>query len=417
MIGFNKALKDGSDPSYAPGLSWSKRNASWKAPKKYAEAGYEPARVPLNMPGEKGDEHRLNRAAKCRALTAKMLDWWSGQDQSGWDVQSWSYVIHRFLTDDVSPYADVKSNTQEGYRYSCGYWKDAIGHLNVADMGHFEIRSIEKAMKANGRSIAFIHRMFTMLRGLTTYAVLLRIKGAIEVQVTLSNTRISTPPKSSYKPSRAQVEAVVAKADASGDVAFAAGLLIQFEFALRAVDVRGQWFDISEEEFKSGGIVRKSKREGNVIYSRWQDGLCIEHFDPEMTLFRKVISKTARSQPEPLSFPLSGVPNLRERLLELRGDRRMGPLIVTKQHGLPFDRNAWARVWRKHASAAGIPSEIKLKDVRAGALTEAEQMGAKPRLLQAAGQHANFATTERYLRNQDDRIAQVIDIRNRGKTA
>ncbi|SEK72354.1 tyrosine-type recombinase/integrase [Pacificibacter marinus] len=415
MKTFKPALRDGSDPLYAPCISWSKNTASWKAPKRFLEAGYQVKSVNLKLSGNKDDDLQIHRAQRCRELTIAMIDWWDAQDNSGWDVRTWGYVIHRYLTDDVSPYASVKANTQKGYQYTCAYWNKAIGHMKVEKLDFFELKNIEKTMGNKGRSVDFIHRMFTQLRGLARYAALLKIEGAADVKETLSNMRIKAPSPSDERPTRKQIEDVVALADAADDKAFAAGLLLQFEFALRGSDVRGQWFEISVAEYLQGGIVRKSRRASKTIYSRWQDGLCIEHFDQGMTMFKKVISKTAKSSPKPITFPLDGLPDLRIRLLELKAGRDSGPLIISSRHNLPFEHTAFTAIWRKYAKAAGVPPEIKLKDARAGGLTEAEQMGADPRQLQAAGQHANFSTTQRYLRDNDSQVAQVVRLRQTGR--
>ncbi|SLN37009.1 hypothetical protein AQS8620_01337 [Aquimixticola soesokkakensis] len=424
MTAYKPALWDGSDPSYAPGLSWSKRNATWKAPKKYSEAGFEPARVNLNLSGTRDDEHQLARAELCRAHTRAMLEWWDKLDKAEWDTGSFGYLIHRYLTDPESPYAEVKANTQKGYAYCCDYWNGAIGNVKITALDYRELKRIQKAMQDKGRSVAFIHRMITNMRILASYGKILKLAGAADLKETLSEMRFQSPSGSTTRPTRAQIEAVIAVSDRDGNAAFSAGLMLQFELSLRAVDVRGQWFPIDEAAFGNGGIVRRSVRtvhsglkkgDRTVIFTRWQDGLRIEHFDADMTSFVKVISKTEKSMPEPIRFSLEHLPDLRTRLIALRGDRVMGPLIVTEAHGLPFERSAYAACWRRYAALANVPSQIKLKDARAGGLTEAESYGADPRLLQAAGQHANFTTTERYLRNKDEQVNKVVELRQAGR--
>ncbi len=68
---FDKALWDGSDPSYAPLASWSGKTMWWKATPKYLRLGYTPERV--RLPGTKGDGLDQERAAEARRQTLAML--------------------------------------------------------------------------------------------------------------------------------------------------------------------------------------------------------------------------------------------------------------------------------------------------------------------------------------------------------
>ena len=82
---YKAAVWDGSDPLYAPGLSWSGRDpnnkhAHWKCPKKYLKAGYMTKSVNLDLPGSKEDLHQTTRALECRQLTQELLRWWDGLD-------------------------------------------------------------------------------------------------------------------------------------------------------------------------------------------------------------------------------------------------------------------------------------------------------------------------------------------------
>ena len=424
MKSFKPALYDGSDPLYAPGLSWSKNTASWKVPATYSKAGYritgedgkDRVSINLKLPGCPTDTHQIDRARLCRQHTRDMLDWWNDQDASQWDLESWSYVIHRFQTDPESDYPAQEGSTKRDYDYRCRYWDAVIGKAKVGAMDMFEIKRIHKTMKENGRSVSFIHRMVTMLRMLAKYAFLIKVPGGRDVKETLSEMRFQSPAKKQTRPpTRAEIEAVVKEADKHGDHAFAAGLLLQFEFTLRAVNVRGEWSKISQEEYERGGITRQTTYRNKVIRKRWSKGLMLEQFSADMLQFEILITKSARSLPKPSLFTLEHLPELQQRLVGVRGERRMGPLIVSERYGEPYESTAWAALWRRHAGSVGIPAEIQLMDVRSGGLTEAEQAGADPRMLQAAAKHTDFKTTERYLRNTDRQTAEVVALRQKGR--
>ena len=394
-MSFDNRLWDGSDPLYAPCLSWSRNTAFWKAPAKYRTAGYKI--TSMKLPGEKGDGNDTIRATICRQHTQDMMRWWNDQEESAPAYGTWKYLIGRYKSDAFSPYQDVKANTREVYDYLLARWEKAIGHMAVGDLDFTAIKTIEQTMKAKGRSVSNIKRMFTMLRTLARYGKALNLSGARDVADILGELRLRTPPSRSIAPTRAQIEAIVAEADKTGAKHFALGVLLQYELILRAVDVRGQWLTEDGE----GGIVRNGKR--------WQDGLTWDMFSDDLTSFTKVISKTSKTMPEPYIFDLTDLPDIRRRLMEVR--RSVGPVIVSERHGLPYDRHAWSNAWRRFKAAAGITDDIRIMDARAGGITEAKLRGANPYDLRDAGQHSNIATTSRYARSRSETANKVVKLR------
>lgn len=298
MTQFSEALWDGSDPLYAPCISWTGKYPSWKCPKRYLDAGYEVRSVRLQPPGHRDDEHQPERALECRRLTQALMNWWNNLDTPDTMPDTWEWVIHHYRTDEFSPYQEVKANTRESYDGLCDRWLAVIGHMKVSTLDFVTIKKIQKAMQDAGRTVSNIKRMFTMLRTLARYAYMMKATGAGEVVAILSNIRLKSPPARSVSPTREEIEAIVAESDKAGCYSFSAGLLLQFEYILRAVDVRGQWL----VDDGQGGITRTNKA---GVTKRWQDGLTWDMFDPELTKFEKVISKTAGSLPEPYEFDLT----------------------------------------------------------------------------------------------------------------
>lgn len=403
---FKSALYDGSDPLYAPGLSFTGKYASWRASKRCVEAGYSLKVVSLPN-GHKEDEHQLERAQRCREYTREMMAWWEGQNESRPDFGTWAYVFSRYKGDEFSPINDVKGNTRESYLYHIARWEAAIGHLPLAALNFEKIKKIEAEMKKKGRSVSNIKRMFTMLRTVAKYGgYALEIPEVQKVSDMLSNAiRFKSPPRRAVLPTREQVYAIVEQADRAQQHAFAAGLILQYELSLRAVDVRGQWL----EDDGKGGIVRDGKR--------WQDGLTWDMFDEDLTSFRKVISKTEGTMPEPYEFDLTALPDLRKRLIDLKPEEAVGPVIVTPRHGLPWDRHSWSRAFARFRKDAKVPAEIKSKDLRAGGITEASQMGADPYSLRNAAQHTQQTTTDIYVRGRSESANKVIKLRQTGTSS
>lgn len=402
---FKNALWDGSDPSYAPCIRWAGSWPYWTCPAKYLAAGYSIKRIAL-PPGDPDDDLRLERARLCRLYTQDLVRWFDSLDVAKVPPGTWKHLIARYKTDQWSPYQGVKANTKQGYDGLLARWENAIGHLPIGALDYASIRGIESTMRAKGRSTSNIRRMFTMLRTVAKYGRALRIADAREVSEILSDMTFASSAPRSVAPTRDQVEAMVNAADKAGAMSFAAGLIIMFEFSLRAVDVRGQWLP----DDGRGGIVRNGKR--------WQDGLTWDMFDADLTRFRKVISKTAKSLPEPYTFDLTPLPDLRRRLSDLRPRQPAGPVIVTGRYRLPYDRHAWANAFRRFRVAAGVPDDVQCRDLRAGGLTEASSLGGvDPMWLRDAAQHTQTKTTERYVRSRSDAANKVVALRNAARTS
>lgn len=405
MTHYKDALWDGSDPLYAPCISWSGKNpdrryAHWKPPAKFKKAGYTLGPVKLDPPGHKDDEHQPARALRCRELTKEMLRWYDEQDQPKVDTATWKYLIARYQTDEFSPIHDVKANTRDGYLQQLKKLEEVIGRSRIDAMTYEQIKTLQKAMEKKGRSVAYIHRFFNTLRRVANYGKMLKVPAARDVAEILSGMRFQNSPARQVAPTRDQVYAIIAAADAAGAKHFALGIMLQYELSLRAVDVRGQWLKTDETE---GGIIRDGKR--------WQDGLTWDMLDADMGVLVKVISKTAKSLPEPYQFDLTGTPEIRRRLAEIRPENAVGPVIISPRSGLPYTIYGWSQAWARFRKAAGVPKEIWMMDTRAGAVTEAKGLGVDPYMLRDAAQHKDVDTTSRYARSRSDAANKVVKLR------
>lgn len=409
---FSPALWDDSDPLYTPTSSWSGKAMYWKAPAKYRRMGFTPSSA--RLPGYRDDGRDLERAAEARRLTRAMLAAYG----TGPAVVTgtWHWLIERYRQDEFSPIHEVKANTRINYEWMLQKWDAAIGPLLIRQMTYEQIKRIQKAMADKGRSDSYVHRMFTMLRTVASYGRVIKSAEAKEVSEVLSEIRFRTAPKRSVAPTREQIRRIVDEADARGMHDFAAGLLLQWVYAMRAVDIRGQWFEITEAQAAAGGVVRRSvvkrNRKVTIHYSRWQDGLTWDMIEPDLTGFSKVISKTERSTPEPMRFDLTNAPELRSRLRLLGNSGKVGPVI--RAGDMPYSVYGWAQAFRRLRTALDLPDVIKAMDARAGALTEAARMGADPFVLRDAAGHANVSTTDVYVRGRDHASAKVVKLRGEG---
>lgn len=406
---FDPALYDDSKPLYAPLTGWSGNALYWRPSAAYK--GHDHGMASTRLPGTKGDGRDAERAAEARRLTRELLKRVGATADA--PVGTWGWLIHRYRTDQFSPIREVKENTRVGYLWSLQKWDAAIGHLPISAMTHNEIKRIEKAMLDKGRSRAYVHRLFTMLRAVVSYGKAQRIPAAAEVKEVLGELRFRKEASRSVIVTRDQINAIIAEADRRGMEDFACGLLLQWLFAFRAVDVRGQWVTDSGES----GIVRETfythdgKRRRKI--TRWIDGLTWDMIAPDYSTLTKVISKTERSIAEPIRLDLTATPALQARLRSLAKRGRVGPVILSGD--LPYTISGWNHAFARIRDDLGLPKEITARDIRAGALTEMKAMGIDATMVRDAAGHSNVSMTNRYMRDRSAGANTVVRLRGENK--
>jgi len=164
----------------------------------------------------------------------------------------------------------------------------------------------------------------------------------------------------------------------------------------------------SKTDEAEGGVIRNGKR--------WQDGLTWDMFDAGLTTMTKLISKIRKSLPEPYVFNLTAIPEIQARLISIRPNGRMGPVILARRSGgFPTLQADGRRHGPKLRKQEGLPKELWMMDLRAGAMTEAKSLGASPYMLRDAGQHKEMSTTARYSRGRSESENNVARLRNTGK--
>lgn len=397
---FKDALWDGSDPSYAPCLSWNRHYAKWKAPKKYTDAGY--ALKSYKLPaGSPDDEHAMARAQTCRELTREMLKWWKGQSESYIDRTTWNYLFARYLTDELSPFQNVARVTKDNYKWCINRWREAMGTHKTATTNYEMIMGLQSAMKGKGRTDAYIKRMFTVLRIVTNYAAMIEEPEAERISGILGRMRVkSVKPRSVY-PSREVVYDIIGAATNSGNHAMALGFCIQFELALSANDVIGKWERIEDGEEPEGGIHDGA----NHV---WADGITWGDISADMATLTKGRNKTGG---DPIAYDISGIKPLQDMLARIPKHKRTGPLIIAPKTNLPYKSMSWSHGFNKMMKAAGHTG-FQNRDLRAGALSEGQMLGASREQLQGLANHKNGNTTEIYMRGGSTLANNVIKMRN-----
>ena len=126
-------------------------------------------------------------------------------------------------------------------------------------------------------------------------------------------------------------------------------------------------------------------------------------------MFEKIISKTARTLPEPYEFDLTNTPHIQKRLQAIPEEDRVGP-VIKMADGMPPRNDLMTKQFKRIVRALGLPDSLRISDNRAGGITEAKAL-VDPFELRDAAQHTQISTTDRYVRNRSESANNVVAMR------
>ncbi|MEC5293742.1 integrase [Aurantimonas sp. C2-5-R2] len=385
----------------APGLK-RKRNKDgsvreyWMARSDLVKRGYRPSSVRLHYP--ESDEGRSQIAARCHILQAEMLAWASTGDFAtpGYDGTLTS-LSRLFQTDADSPYHSMKWNSRVNVTKSLVIVERTVGTRQIAKLLGPDFKRWHRAWgepkqpDAPARPWRAKHTM-DIVRQLIAYGVTLGFDDCFRADMILSKIRFPTPPARKAILTAAHVEAIRATAHAEGFPSIALATVLQFGLALRQKDVIGEWEPIGDGD---GGIRYKG--------TRWVNGLTWSDIDADMIL-RKTHTKTGFDVEHDLTYH----PAVLAEIAKVPADRRVGPIIISENTGEPYKHRNFTQRWRIIADRAGLPKGIWNMDARAGAITEAYNLGAAETDVMKSAGHRNRQTSARYNRGtiaQTNRVA------------
>lgn len=390
----HKSVWDDSDPTYAPFLKRIRGAWYWVPSARYVSAGYE--RKTVRLP----DTTPEARAALCRALTRDLMTWWDRINGSAHDIGTWGWMAHKYLHDDHSAIHDVRAGTRDTYRRWVETVTQRTGFQPIDATTYAVMSGWTKGMQAEGKSADYIKRWWTHFGLIVSHGIRCEIEGCTKVKAIRGEMRIKTPAPKSVTATRDQVKAIVAEADARGMRLLSLAVLMRFELLLRGVDIYGEW---SPAEGRQGGIQHK----GMV----WDGGLTWDMFSADLSSVTKVVSKTRDRLPEAYTWSLKPLPEIRARLGQMQS--KVGP-VFTCDDGLPPRNNMLAKQFAVVRSALGLPSSLKLMDLRSSGITEAKGL-VSPYQLRDASQHTQISTTDRYVRARSDAANAVVEMRAASK--
>lgn len=343
-------LWDGSDPTYAPGRVKIRNGYKWQCPKRYKEAGYTISYISLE--GDLNDQ-----ALKCRELTREVLNWYDNRLGDQIDTRKWKYLLARYKGDKHSALHEKAPATKLGYIWWVTYWENLIGEVKLSNTNYEKIKFWEAGMKRADRNIAFISAAFKHLRIVVNYCKANEIEQAIRISAILSEMRFKTPKRREIHMNRKQVYKVIDTAMNNKHFSKALGYVIQFEIGLSATDVIGQWVEPGELS-ADGGIKGKDGK-------YWTNGLTWGSISSDLSSITKGRNKTGTRA---IEYDISKIEPLQKLLKSISVEKRVGPLIISENTGLPYKSMSWTKGFTKMMKLAGLEG-FQCRDLRASGIT------------------------------------------------
>lgn len=402
----------------APGCTWMPSGYGWEArwrPRTdLVRRGYPGQTSRLWKGTELTDKDRGWISESCNRLQTDMLGWARGAKI---EVPTFDGTIRtlvdQFQTDEDSPYKKVRYRTRLNYdsmlkRIAADHGDVRLGGGFDSDGNPTEPLKARKLLRWHEewskRGVTAAHGIMTMLRMLFKFgATFLEDDECQRLSGIIKGLPFANGGARTERLTAEQATAVRAEAHRRGYHALALAQAFQFEATLRQKDVIGEW--VPQSEPGTSEVLRDE--------DKWHRGLRWSSIDQNMIL-RHITSKRNKL----VEVDLKLAPMVLDELALMLGEpvRRellpaSGPVIVDQYTGLPYTSGRFRRVWRRLATAAGIPTTVCNMDSRAGAISEATDSGAQLEDVRHAATHGDIAITQRYSRGSADKIAKVMTLR------
>jgi hypothetical protein len=352
----------------SPGLSFRDGRPQWRASKAAVKAGYTPKTVNLSSHADSPDLLR----ERCIRLQREMLDWLSrGERKHGPRFDgTFASLFDVYQSDPESSYFGLKPASRHPYDCYLEMLRAEIGRCHIdrtdgTDLKRwFRFWSTPEPPNVKP-TIARARMAIAVIKAAVTFGMLKRLRGCPEFRTILSATTFQGLKAREQVLDAAQVVAARKAAHKLGEPRMALCYAIQFEGMLRQWDVRGQWIPLNEPQ--PSAILRQGKK---WIGPTWAN------VDANLVL-RWTPTKTEGTTGAAIAIDFKECPMVMEELKRVPAHSdRQGPLIVNLRTGLPYSDRQFARVWAAVRQAAGIPSDVWNRDLRASGVTEAREAAA-----------------------------------------
>ena len=338
----------------------------WRASKSASAAGYPVKTVNLS---ELADSPMLLRQ-RCIRLQQEMLEWMSNgkRHQPRFDG-TFGSLFAVYQSDPESSYFELKASSLKPYNVYLPMLAAEIGHCHIdrtdgTDLKRwFRFWSTPTPPKVK-RTVAKARMLIAIIKAAVTFGVQRRLPGCPEFRTIMTVTEFEALKSREQFLEASQVIAARKAAHDLGQPRAALCYAMQFEGAIRQWDVRGQWLPLSDKQPSS--IIRNGEK--------WR-GPTWANIDSNLIL-RWTPTKTEDTSGEQIVIDFAACPMVVEELALVPEDQRRGPLITDTKTGQPFSRRGFEEFWAKVRKAAGIPSDVWNRDLRASGTTEARAAGA-----------------------------------------
>jgi hypothetical protein len=343
---------------------------------------------------------------RCQKLYNELMLWLDGDHGKPLRFEgTMNSLMDYYVGHDLSPYHQVKYNTRATYDDSIRWIRKAVGARAMAmitgvDFLRWHENFIKPASPDGPRRVDSAHRNMSMIRRLLKWGVVLELPHAKRLSDIIRELEFEQPPVREEYMTYDQAVAFIRQANILGKPSMALAQALQFELAFRQKDVIGEWLP----DMTGSGI--RHTAVNAVRPKRWDNGLTWSHVDGDMVL-RKDTVKTGQGA----GFDLKLYPMLIAELMRVPVDKRVGPMIISENTGLPFTANTYRTQWRIIADLAGLPPEIQNRDSRSGSITEATDADAGLEIVRHHSAHKNASMTARYSKNTIKKTSEVARLR------
>jgi len=409
----------------APGLAWRQRAdgwiAIWIARADIVKKGYSPSTQRLRLFTDQPTVDDVTYIqSECQRLQDEMLAF--GRDGAV-VVQTFTGtvqgLIDAYLRDPDSGYHSARFTTRQNYDKALKLLSRDKGERALhALKGRDFKRWYEEWRWPDGKGgidkVYTAYGQIAVIRVLLSYGVAFEIEDVgpnqvshcLRLKTALAEQTFENGNARTEELTHAQCSAFIRTANAGGEDWMALAQAFQFELSLRQKDVIGQWVPVSEPGISD--LTRGGKK--------WLYGLRWEEIDQNLILTHQMTKSRKRKI---LEFDLKLYPMVMAEIAKIPAERRVGPIILNPRTGQPPVAVAFRFTWRKLATKAGIPPEVKNMDSRAGAITETlEATGDNIEAARKQAGHSNAQTTQRYsrgLQRSNSKVA-VLRVASRTKT-
>lgn len=381
----------------APGLTWRRRKngweARWQARSDLVRRGYLPKSRQLWAGSQLTPADCAHITDQCQLLQAEMLVWGRGGIPVIAHAQgTLGSLIEAYQTDPDSSYHKLRYAVRRNHDALLRRIAKIHGTHELAGINARMILRWHAAWRGAENKVAIAHMMVSKLRTLFAFgAAILEDEQCERLCGILHRMRFEMPKSREERLTAEQAIAIRHAAHAAGIPSIALAQALQFDLLLRQKDVIGEWVPMDEPGLSE---IRRGRQ-------KWLHGLRWSEIDGNLIL-RHMTSK----KDKPLTIDLRLAPMVMEELAHWQPTN--GALVVCEATGQPWITSHFRRQWREIANAAGIPPEVRNMDSRAGGITEATDAGVELEAVRHAATHSNIATTARYSRGQEEKIASVL---------